>query len=228
MLPALRCILGGRSMVYLNIAFNPFALLCYMARVIILPSVSILPYFYHNFPMPCSVPDVSLPMNETVNDVVQGSMSGTMTSGAALVAAQVGNWLYTDGQTGHVSYGNHYTECCHIPDVCTQGVTFAMWIKRGIGTGRGIVLHTGGYERNSKGIYNESIPRETTQFCSYKPAYSLQRIHPRWQYTGARFTNMEPRIDNWLHPYVEWNYLSNPKLLFLALVKSSVGFTSTR
>ena len=167
-------------------------------------------------------------MDETLNDVVEGSMSGTMTSGAALVAAQVGNGLYTDGQTGHMSYGNHYTECCHIPDVCTQGVTFAMWIKRGIGTGRGIVLHTGGYERNSKGIYNESIPRETTQFCSCKTAYLLQRIHPRWQYAEVHFTNMEPRIDNWLHPNVEWNYVSNPKLLFLAPVKSSVGFTSTR
>ena len=81
-------------------------------------------------------------MDEATGDMVHGSMSGVMTTGASLVAAQVGNGLYTDGQTGHINYGNHYTECYHIPDMCVQGVTFAMWIKRGDGAGSGIVLYT--------------------------------------------------------------------------------------
>ena len=99
-------------------------------------------------------------MDNATDRVVKESMNGTMTSGAALVTAQVGNGLYTDGQTGHVNYGDHYTECCHIPEMCAQGVTFAIWIKRGIGTGKGVVLHTDGYDRNSKGKENKNIPRD--------------------------------------------------------------------
>ena len=91
-------------------------------------------------------------MDEVIGNVVQGSITGTMTFGATLVSAQIGHGLYTDGNTGHVNYGNHYTECYHIPDMCVQGVTFALWIKRGGGTGTGIVLYTGGYEYVSKGM----------------------------------------------------------------------------
>ena len=100
-------------------------------------------------------------MDEATGDMVHGSMSGVMTTGASLVAAKVGNGLYTDGQTGHINYGNHYTECYHIPDMCVQGVTFAMWIKRGDGAGSGIVLYTGGYEYYSKGDSNENVSLET-------------------------------------------------------------------
>ena len=105
------------------------------------------------------VPDVSLPMDEVIDNVVQGSITGTMTFGATLVSAQFSHGLYTDGKTGHVNYGNHYTECYHIPDMCVQGVTFALWIKRGGGTGSGIVLYTGGYEYDSKGM-KINIPLE--------------------------------------------------------------------
>ena len=89
-------------------------------------------------------------MDQVTGNVVQGTMNGTMTIGAALVASRVGNGLYTDGETGHLNYGNHHTECCHIPDMCDRGVTFAMWMKRGDGTGSGIVLYTVGYRFASK------------------------------------------------------------------------------
>ena len=90
-------------------------------------------------------------MDEAIGNSVQGSFTGTMTTGAALVNAQVGKGLYTDGQTGHVNYGNHYTKCCHDPDMCTQGVTFAMWIKRGSGATDGIILDSGGTQYDTKG-----------------------------------------------------------------------------
>ena len=43
-------------------------------------------------------------MDEATGDMVHGSMCGVMTTGASLVAAQVGNGLYTDGQTGHINW----------------------------------------------------------------------------------------------------------------------------
>ena len=98
-------------------------------------------------------------MDETIGGVIQGTLSGSMTTGAALVAAQVGNGLYTDGKTGHVDYGDHYAECCHNPDMCAQGVTFAMWIKRGSNTGDGIIFDSGGTEYDTKGRLTTTISR---------------------------------------------------------------------
>ena len=89
-------------------------------------------------------------MNEASSSRMQGSMIGNMATGATLVAALVGNGLYTDGK-GHVDYGDHYTECCHNPDMCVKGMTFAMWIKRDKGADHGIVLDTGGVYYDSTG-----------------------------------------------------------------------------
>ena len=99
------------------------------------------------------VPDVSLPMDQATGNIVQGTLSGTMTTGASIVAAQVGNGLYTDGQKGHVDFGTHYTQCCHNPDMCAQGVTFAMWIKRGRHADDGIIFESGGTEYRTKGKF---------------------------------------------------------------------------
>ena len=102
-----------------------------------------------------------------MGNVVEGSMVGTMTAGAALVAARVGNGLYTDGKTGHVNYGNHHNACCQNPDMCVQGVTFAMWIKRGGGVNgmvKGIVLDTGGTSYKSKGRMNNGISSSKSIF----------------------------------------------------------------
>ena len=105
-------------------------------------------------------------MDEAIGNDVQGSFIGTMTTGAALVNAQVGKGLYTDGQTGHVNYGNHYNECCHNPDMCTQGVTFGMWIKRGSGATAGIILDSGGTIYDTKGNI-----KCNAKYCSVKPWY---------------------------------------------------------
>ena len=93
-------------------------------------------------------------MDEDMGNVVQGSFNGTMTGGASMVFARVGKGLYTNGQTGHVNYGNHYTECCHNPDMCVQGVTFAMWIKRDNAADEGIILDSGGVRYGSTGKLN--------------------------------------------------------------------------
>ena len=65
-------------------------------------------------------------MDKAIDIGVQGSFNGTMICRASVVSARVGKGLLSNGQTGHVNYWNHYTECCHNPDMCGQGVTFAM------------------------------------------------------------------------------------------------------
>ena len=107
-----------------------------------------------------SVPDVSLPMDEAMGNIITGTFSGTMTAGATLVAAQVRNGLHTEGQTGHIDYGNHFTECCHNPDMGVQGVTFALWIKRGSGTDKGIIFDSGGVKYDTTGKIDKFYPRQ--------------------------------------------------------------------
>ena len=98
-------------------------------------------------------------MDEITGNLVQGSMSGTLTAGASLVAARVGTGLYTDGLTGEIDYGDHYTECCQNPDFCTQGITFAMWIKRDVDDELRAVLSTGGTYLQGKG------KMDVSQYC---------------------------------------------------------------
>ena len=93
-------------------------------------------------------------MDGVTGSSVQGSMIGTMTAGATLVAARVGNGLFLDGTTGEVDYGNRHTECCQNPDVCDQGITFAMWIKTD-DSDRRVVLSSGGTYKRAKGKLNK-------------------------------------------------------------------------
>ena len=66
-------------------------------------------------------------MNEANgNKLVSG---GTLSSGAALVAGQVGKGLYLQHETSHLDLGFYDSRCFYDPDFCTEGVTFAMWIK---------------------------------------------------------------------------------------------------
>ena len=47
-------------------------------------------------------------------------------------------------------------------------VTFALWIKRGDGTGSGIVLYTGGYDYPSKDRGHENSSCDLALLCGYK------------------------------------------------------------
>ena len=100
----------------------------------------------------CSIAHaVSLPMNEVIGNVLLGSINGTMTSGISLVPGQVGNGLHMTGNTGRVDLGFHQFECFYNPDSCSQGVTFAVWVKREHGSKDGYLLNTGATRRDSKG-----------------------------------------------------------------------------
>ena len=60
--------------------------------------------------------------------VVQGSLLGTVMNGAALTTGLVGKALKLDGNDQWLDYGNHFDECYHIPDHCSQGITISYWI----------------------------------------------------------------------------------------------------
>ena len=134
------------------------------------------------------VPDVSLPMDATEGNVMKGSMRGTMTAGVFLVAARVGNGLYSDG--GHVNYGTHDTECFQNPDMCGKGITFAMWLKRTNGAGAGSVLSTGGTYKRSRGKKNET--------------YQYVNSSPPWAKMAAIWQTMCLDEFSWIKCFVFW------------------------
>ena len=97
------------------------------------------------------VPVVSLPMNDATGNVLKGSLSGNTTGGAVLVPGQFGNGIYLGNDDSLVEFGFHHSNCFYDPDMCSQGVTFAMWIKRVPGAQNGYIFNTGGNYRTSKG-----------------------------------------------------------------------------
>ena len=60
---------------------------------------------------------------------IQGSIKGTVMNGASLVAGQIGNAIFIDGNNQYIDYGIHQNECFYDQDECAEGVTFALWFK---------------------------------------------------------------------------------------------------
>ena len=98
-----------------------------------------------------TAPDVSLPMNDIIGNVLTGSLSGTTTGGVVLVPGQLGYGIYFSNEDSRVVFDINQSNCCYDPDFCPQGVTFAMWMKRDQGAGDGFILNTGGSELNARG-----------------------------------------------------------------------------
>ena len=84
-----------------------------------------------------------------VGIVVQGSIPGTVISGATLTKGVVGQALKLDGISQYVDYGTHFDECFHMPDLCTDGVTFSFWVAM---HSVGIIFTTGNHV-NTMGFY---------------------------------------------------------------------------
>ena len=90
-------------------------------------------------------------MDHATVSLLLGSLNGNMTGGVSLVPGWAGNAVYMNDNTGLVDLGFHQSQCFHNPDVCTDGVTFAMWIKRDHGADTGYVVNTGAWYYIPKG-----------------------------------------------------------------------------
>ena len=80
-------------------------------------------------------------MNKVIGDILVGALNGTTANGTNLVPGQAGNGIYFGDEASRVDYGTHQSNCFYDPDICSQGVTFAIWIKRDQGA-TGFLLDT--------------------------------------------------------------------------------------
>ena len=97
-------------------------------------------------------------MNEVIDNVLVGDLNGTIVSGVTQVSGQAGKGIFLSDDASKVDYGTHQFNCFYDPDICSQGVTFAIWIKRDQGA-TGYLLDTGGNHKRANGnqqFYNNN------------------------------------------------------------------------
>ena len=74
-----------------------------------------------------------------------------MSGGAILGLGHNGDGLFLSGVTAQVDLGFHPLECFCNPNICSQGITFALWIKQDHGADKGLVLDNGASRYSSEG-----------------------------------------------------------------------------
>ena len=93
-----------------------------------------------------SEPNVSLPVDNIINSILQGSISGDVSGEITIVPRGAGSGLEFDGVSGYVDFGMHHDECFQSPDACKDGVTFCMWLWMGNSDSpKVLILDSGGY-----------------------------------------------------------------------------------
>ena len=144
-----------------------------------------------------TVPSLSLPMDDVIDNILIGTKNGTTISGAALVAGQVGNGIYLGNHTSLVDYGIHLSDCFYDPDVCDAGVTFAIWIRRDDGA-KGYLLDSGGSRYSAKG--NQSYTHYHQHLnhyyvCNYcRQWWRLHEVNNAIEMEACKFTTRNSRL----------------------------------
>ena len=139
-----------------------------------------------------SVPDMRLPMEHISYGVLQGSLLGRIVGGGGLEAGRVGQALWLDGTGQRVDFGSHSDQCFHNPDVCGEGVTFAMSVK--IRAGPSVIFGSGGRLDSSNG-YLLMIEAKPTLLAVVK-----------WSggYEYHKVPNVADMINRWVHITFAW------------------------
>ena len=128
-------------------------------------------------------------MDNVDSDVIQGTILGTIIGGATLTKCVVGNALRLNGVDQYVDYGTHVNGCYHIPDLCTNGVTFSFWV---IMHGHGIIF-TSGNNPHTVGFYFNYLAGDS-MFLS--ATHSLG-----WD----KYTSPVWPSNKWRHAVVTWS-----------------------
>ncbi len=101
--------------------------------------------------------DITLPMDSTIdnNEILVGSISGTMYAQPTLVAGKRGNALYFNGVDQWVNFGDQRNTCFGNLEQCPDGYSLIHWIKLGTKSAIGKTLFyysNGGQTSSSHGI----------------------------------------------------------------------------
>ena len=102
-----------------------------------------------------SEPVVMLPMDmidaNLIGSIHGSTVQGTLINGPTITPGQHGGALETDGLDQRVDFGEYRSECFYRPDMCTEGVTYAVWLRRMRLGFLEVFLCTGGFYSSSIG-----------------------------------------------------------------------------
>ena len=74
-------------------------------------------------------PVMLFPMDLTEDDVLLGSLNGTLMHGATVIPGVVGYAVYIYGSQAYVDFGTHTSGCFFVPSQCYSGMTVSFWLK---------------------------------------------------------------------------------------------------
>ena len=98
-----------------------------------------------------SAPELQLSMNDDVNGLLLGDISGTLHGGASTILGKVGSALHISGNNQFVDYGLHLDKCYHNPDKCSGGITVAVWLN--VHAYGSVILKSGAMHAEAFGYY---------------------------------------------------------------------------
>ena len=120
-------------------------------------------------------------------------INGTVINGATITLGQHDGALETNGLNQLVDFGDHSTECFHRPDMCSTGVTYAVWLRR-MGVGFEVFLDTGG-------LYKYSIG-----YAMFQNTYNyIEMVVTNQMHYYRAVSMIEWRINHWDHFVWTWN-----------------------
>lgn len=135
-------------------------------------------------------------MDTLDGSILVGSINGTATNGLTLVPSKDGNAIYLDGTTQYVTYGDQRDKCFADPDMCTNGVTFSLWVyvQNAIDpTQNQIVLDSGGQYESGRGYGLWRYADGRWALAIYTDVSHHEVVGFFWD------------TDRWLHVVFTWN-----------------------
>ena len=120
------------------------------------------------------------------------SVNGVITNGPVITFGQHDGALETNGVNQSVNFGDHRTQCFHLPDRCNMGVTYAVWLQRMRWASLEVFVDTGGYYLASIG------------YAMVQNAHGRMVILVHYQTHYYRATVLTWPLDRW--GYIVWTW----------------------
>ena len=143
-------------------------------------------------------PEIILLMDEirpSLKGFLRGMpFNGVVVNGATITQGQHDGALHINGINQRVNFGDHRTECFHQPDVCSMGVTYALWLRRMRTGSREVFLDTGAFDERAAGYAMFHSRHHDFRIAVFDQHFHYFAVVPGW-------------------PINKWDHLGNQKII---------------
>ena len=133
---------------------------------------------------------LNLEMDDIVGQTLVGSISGTVQGGASVIPGKIGHALHIDGSPQYVTYGPRGSDCYANPDMCTNGLTYSLWIQL-LTLGNTVIIDTGSF-RGHRGL-------------SLRSSFGIMKLSIKTGTINYKFEGNEWATGRWFHVVFTWS-----------------------